>query len=271
MNKVSSFPKPRQHGAWAMFLVPAIMAASLAGGWNWAALFLIASFILIFLSYEPAVKVVRRWKNKHILNKESLNWVFLFAGFGAIIAILIFTMYKQWIAFSFGGVVAVTLVIHLWVTVQKQNMSIPGELIGVFGLTASAPVIYLFLHESLDARGWILWLINFLYFAGSIFYIKLKLRIQPQIPEPNLMYKIKIAFPLITYNLILFIFLWFTIWLRDYTWLFLLAYVPFIIKSIIGIFTWQTKLNLQPKKTGFIELFHAIIFLIINILAFNIG
>ncbi len=270
MNKVSSFPKPRQHGAWAMFLIPAIMAASLSGGWNWAALFLIASFILIFLSYEPTVKVVRRWKNKHILNKESLKWVFLFAGSGAITAILVFIMHKQWIAFSFGGVVAITLIFHLWITVQKQNMSILGELIGVFGLTASAPVIYLFLHGSLDARGWILWLINFLYFAGSIFYVKLKLRLQPKMPEPNLMYKFKIASPLIIYNLILFIFLWVTIWLRNYTWLFLLAYLPFIFKSIIGIFIWQTKMTLKPIRTGFIELFHAIFFLIINIIAFNI-
>lgn len=271
MNKGSSFPKPRQHGAWAMFLVPAIMAASLAGGWNWAAVFLIASFILIFLSYEPAVKVARRWKNRHIVHMDELKWVFLFAGSGAIIATLVFTVHNQWIAFSFGGVVAVTLVFHLWITVQKQNLSLPGELIGVFGLTASAPVIYLFLHESLDALGWILWLINFLYFAGSIFYIKLKLRIQPQIPEANLMTKIKTARPLIIYNCILFIFLWITIWLRDYTWLFLLAFLPFIFKSIIGIFTWQTKKTLRPKKTGFIELFHSIFFLIVNILAFNIG
>ncbi|MBC8323603.1 MAG: YwiC-like family protein [Candidatus Marinimicrobia bacterium] len=253
-----------------MFLIPAVMAASLAGEWNWASLFLIASFILIFLSYEPAVRVVRRWKNKHILSKDSMYWIILFAGSGALIATAVFSRYGQWNALFFGCVVALTMMIHLWLTVNKQNMSIPGELVGVFGLTSSAPVIYLFLHQSMDARGWILWLINFLYFAGSIYYIKLKLRIQPQLSEPSTHIKIKKAVPLLVYNMILILFLWITIWLRGYTWLFLLAFGPYIIKSIIGIFTWQTKAAFNPKQTGFVELFHAIFFLIINILAFNI-
>ncbi len=267
---MNPFPKPRQHGAWAMFLIPAFMAASLAGEWNWAALFLIVSFILIFLSYEPAVRVVRRWKNRRILAKEQLRWIIRFAGSGVLIAVIVFIRYGQWNALYFGCVVALTMIIHLWLTVNKQNMSIPGELVGVFGLTSSAPVIYLFLHQSMDARGWILWLINFLYFAGSIYYIKLKLRIQPNLSEPPTQIKIQKAMSLLVYNMILILFLWITIWMRGYTWLFLLAFGPYIIKSIIGIFTWKTKAALNPKQTGFIELFHAIFFFIINILAFNI-
>lgn len=93
---MNPFPKPRQHGAWAMFLIPAVMAASLAGEWNWAALFLIVSFILIFLSYEPAVRVVRRWKNRRILAKEQLRWIIRFAGSGALIAAIVFIRYGQW-------------------------------------------------------------------------------------------------------------------------------------------------------------------------------
>lgn len=263
------FPKPRQHGAWAMFLIPALMAAALAGRWRWPTLLLLFAFVLIFLAHQPATKFLRRWKNRQVVDYPSLSWMLLLGGSGAALASALFILYGQWWALALGASVAVALAIHLWMTVNKEALSIPGELVGVVGLTAAAPIIYLFNHGSLDARGWVLWMINFLYFAGSIFYIKLKLRIQPSQPEPGLAGKIKAGTPLLIYSSVLFAYLFFAISIRGYSWLFLGAFVPFFLKAKLGIFTWQAKQQVRPTRTGVIELVHAFVFLTLALAAFH--
>ncbi|MBL7047317.1 MAG: YwiC-like family protein, partial [Candidatus Marinimicrobia bacterium] len=76
-NYFGSFPVPRQHGVWAMFLVPAVMAATLAERWRWSSLFLILAFILIFLSHQPAIHLLRRFRYQQKIEKQSLFWVIL--------------------------------------------------------------------------------------------------------------------------------------------------------------------------------------------------
>jgi len=149
-------------------------------------------------------------------------------------------------------------------------MSIPGKLVGVFGLTSSAPFLYLFLHDRIDDQWRLIWLINFLYFAGSIFYLKLKLQIQPQLPEPLFIIKLKTALPLIVFNMILIILLWIIIWLYGYTILLLLAFIPFVAKSFVGICTWQESKTLRTTRTGVFEIIHALFFLIINMIALRL-
>lgn len=76
------FPVPRQHGAWAMFLVPAVMAASLADYWSWGLPFLVVSFVLVFLSHRPASQILRRWKLKRTLYRPALGWLLFLGGAG---------------------------------------------------------------------------------------------------------------------------------------------------------------------------------------------
>jgi len=267
-SRFGPFPKPQQHGAWAMFLIPAAMSAWVAGEWRWSSLFLILSFVLIFLSHRPAVRFMRRKKFRKVEEWQSLNWVLLLAGSGIIIAGLIFLSARQWSAMILGGIVAVTMLLHLRLTLNREHMSVPGEIIGVAGLTATAPVIYLFQHGVMDALGWVLWMVNFLYFAGSIFYIKLKVRYQPRSEEPNISGKLKAGLPALTYSILVVIYLLVITVIRGYSWYFLMAYLPSVAKVLTGIFQWQSKANLKVSRYGFVELTHAILFGILTILGF---
>lgn len=263
------FPKPRQHGAWAMFLIPSLMAVFLGQAWRGSILFLILSFILIFLAHQPAGKFLRRLRNRQTIDYPSLSWALVLGGLGAALTGALFIIQGQWWALTLGMAVAIVLALHLWITVNKKAMSIPGELVGVAGLTAAGPIIYLFSNASLDARGWVLWMLNFFYFAGSIFYVKLKLRIQPSLPEPNLALKVKVGTPLLIYGLLLFAYLFYVISVQNYSWFFLWAFLPFFIKSTLGIFTWQTKAKLKPIRMGILELVHSLVFLLLALAGFH--
>ncbi len=268
-RRLGRFPTPRQHGAWAMFLVPSIMTVSLSGSQWIPSAFLIFSFVFIFLSHQPASKLLRRWKNRGVVDSGSSLWTIILGGLGVLLGSMCFVYNGQWLPFLFGGIVAVALGTHLWLTANKEGMSILGELIGVFGLTASAPILYLFNYGALDARGYVIWMVNFLYFGGSIFYIKLKLRIQPTIKAPSFYEKIWAGVPLIAYSGLLFIYLFFALYIRGYSWLYLWAFSPFFLKNVMGVFVWYTKKQAKPNRVGIYELFHSLFFLLMNIMAFQ--
>ena len=266
--QLGSFPVPHQHGAWAMFLIPAVMAVALGQSWGWSPLFLILAFVLIFLSHSPASRFIRRWRSRRVVELESMNWALLLGGSGVILAGVIFVFHQKWNALFFGIVVGTAFLIHLWMTLNREHMSVPGEIIGVFGLTASTPTMYLFLHGNLDARGWVLWMINFLYFTGSIFYIKLKVRIQTSMPEPDLKGKLKAGLPTLLYGLFVLTYVFVITVIRGYSWFFFWAYVPFFIKAVFGLFQWQDKRSLRVNRLGFIELMHSFVFAVVCTIGF---
>ncbi|MFQ6608964.1 MAG: YwiC-like family protein [Fidelibacterota bacterium] len=264
-----SFPTPQQHGAWAMFLLPAVITVVVLEAWYWSSLFLIISFILIFLAHRPALRLLRRMKNHQILDRQSLLWVILFAGSGISLACFLFISHRQWSVFIFGGLVAMTMFLHLRLTINREHMTIPGEIVGVVGLTASAPVLYLFQFHSLDTRGWLLWMMSFLYFTGSIFYIKLKVRYQTGRKEPDIMGKLWIGLPAIMFICTVLILIGVLVFSRGYSWLFLLAYLPSLVKIITGVFHWQSRDSLKITRYGFNEILYAIFFAFLMIWGFK--
>lgn len=262
------FPFPRQHGAWAMFLVPGIMALFLADIFRGMDLIILAGFILVFLSHQPAVRLTRRWVHRRIVDSSALRWSLLLGIPGGLCVIIPLFLDQRWWALLMCWIVLFTLVIHLRFTLDKKHMSVPGELIGLVGLTASAPILYLYEYHIMDARGWVLWGINFLYFAGSIFYIKLKLRVQPFRPQPDWRGRLRAGWMVIAYSVAIMLFMVITSIVRKYSWYFPLAFLPFIVKSITGVFRWRKKGELHPVRLGVAEIVHALIFAVISILGF---
>jgi hypothetical protein len=251
-----------------MWLVPAVMSIVLAGTWYWSILLILLGFLLIFLSHQPTIRAMRRWNYRHVLDRNSTNWAIVLGGSGISLLGTLFIYYRLWSAMLLGFVVAVTLLIHLRMTLNKKHMSIPGEIIGVLGLTASAPLIYLYLHGILDVRGWVLWAINILYFSGSIFYVKLKLRYQPANEEPQFMFKLQSGLPLILYTIFVFIFMITVTAIRDYSWYFVVAFMPFLAKISTGIVKWNTRQDLKAWRIGLNEIIHAVLFAILSVIGF---
>jgi len=266
--KLGSFPIPTQHGAWAIWLIPTLMGLTLSGVWRWSTLLVVLGFLLIFLSHQPTIRALRRWRFRKQPDANSISWAVLLSGSGTLLLAVLFIFNRLWLAMLLGVIVTIAFSFHIILTLKKEQLSIPGEIIGIFGLTASAPLTYLYLHGTLDALGWVLWTINFLYFTGSIFYVKLRLRIQPSKPEPNFVGKISTGAPLLLYSFGVLIFMASVTFIRDYSWLFFVAFIPFFCKVLWGVFKWQSNIKLKPSRVGFSELAHSIYFGCVSILGF---
>ncbi|MFQ6673327.1 MAG: YwiC-like family protein [Fidelibacterota bacterium] len=264
-----SFPVPHQHGAWAMFLVPALMAMTVGDRWLVSTSLLVLAFVFVFLSHRPATRALRRWKNRRTVCDSSWAWALFLGGAGVALAGTVLVLHDRWIALAFGLLVAITFLMHLRMTLNRVHMSIPGEMIGVLGLTSSAPTVYLFQHGSLDTRGWLLWIINFFYFAGSIFYVKLRVRIQPSQAPPGLGGKLRAGWKPLVYSLVLLIVVGVMVTVWEYSWFLFLAYVPFFLKVLVGIVKWQEKKTLKVHKFGVMELAHAVLFGVLAMVGFH--
>ncbi len=58
-------------------------------------------------------------------------------------------------------------------------MSVPSQVLGIAGLTLTAPAVILINGGELPFSA-LVWLMNFMYFSSTIFYIQLRVRIQPR-------------------------------------------------------------------------------------------
>ena len=129
---------PKEHGGWAILLVPYISGAVIGGG-----------------SFPRAT-----------------------AGLAASLAIYLSIMLagRLWLLLPLGGMGLMLFLLHLTRILSRKERSASGELAGIMMLTLTAPLGFYLASSTLaqDAR-W-LWLVCALYFSASVFYVKMKMR-----------------------------------------------------------------------------------------------
>jgi len=106
-----------------------------------------------------------------------------------------------------------------------------------------------------------LWLLNFLYFGSTVFYVKLKVRIQPRLPAPthltDYLHPAAAALAYQTITFIIIIGLTVIGLLPMWAWL---IFLPATLKLLWGITHWQDKKALNLPRLGAIEAIHTVIF-----------
>jgi hypothetical protein len=149
-------------------------------------------------------------------------------------------------------------------------MSVGGELAGIFGLALGAPMAYYVASGQLDSTAAALWLVNALYFGGTVFYIKLKVRQQPRLPAPDrAAERLVKAKACLAYHSVVLTIMVALAALRWAPLLVPLAFVPVTIKVVRGAWHWQDKKSLSLTRLGVTEIFHALAFAGLVIIAFG--
>jgi len=261
---------PKQHGAWAMVILPGLISFFAVWRFNWLAVLLFFAAFLVFIAHYNFSENI-----KNLRRKKSLNFSQLGLGFGLTIfgiCIGIFVMLEKlptlWI---FGVIATVLFVLHFVLIYIRKEMTVFGEMVGVAGLTLTSPMLVYALQNACDERLYGLWFLNIAYFSGTIFFVKLKIRIQPNVKNAlTNSQKIKIGQQTIIH---LIMTIGFVIWMNWTGILPKIAFItilPMIWKTIVGILKITDKKSLDIRKLGFSELRHAIGFSILVILSFHV-
>ena len=260
---------PKEHGSWAMLIVPLLLGAIIAPIWHWRILILIVAAFGFFLVRFPLALLVKTRRRTKANRAEFWRWVFVYGGMTAISGGWLVLVERLWILALISVFGVALLLFHLWLVYRRQEMSLIGELSGIVGLALGAPMAYYTASGRLDDTAVLLWLINVLYFGGTVFYIKLKVRQQPRLPVPShLGERLVKAKACLTYQTIALTLIILLVTFRQAPLLTPLAFVPATIKTVYGAWKWQNKKSLSLVRLGVTEIFHALAFTGLVILAF---
>ncbi|HET6963052.1 MAG TPA: YwiC-like family protein [Terriglobia bacterium] len=263
-------PKPKEHGAWGMLYVPLVTAAGIAGTFNVRVLLVAAAITFVFLSQRPFAQllsspVVRRDPD---LLRRNLTWL---AGYWVTALVLFSWLYYVydlialprfvWIAIP----IAATFTLLLW---KNRVRSVAGELIGICGLTLTAPLTHYAAVGEFHLLGFWLWVLCILYFSSSVFFVK-------AVVSSFLKSRSKAtAVPTVTARVCVFyhgglvLLLASLLFLNQIPTLAMVAFTPVIVRGLWGIPTGQPKLNFA--RIGWTEVIYSLFFAIVTILAMRL-
>lgn len=257
----------REHGTWAMLLVPLLVGLGIAGrGWGPGILFGLAA-LSFFLARYPMTLLVKSWGRRRS-QTERWTWIAVYLALAIAFAVPLVLHYHRWLLFPLGGLAVLLLTVYLIQVDRRREMTVWGEFLGIAGLTLTAPAVYYVATGVLGITALLLWLINLLYFGGTVFYIKLKVREQPRQPPPwsrkerlsrggaTLAYHVLA----ITTVAILSLFGWLPAAVP-------VAFAPCLAKAVRGVLAWSGRPHML--RLGLTEVAHAVAFGTLLLLAYR--
>lgn len=260
---------PKEHGAWAMLIVPLLLGIMIAPVWHWRVIILVIAAFAFFLVRHPLAMLVKTRKRKKANRAYFWQWVAIYGSITALSGGYLVLGQGLWWLMAVAVIGGSLLVFHLWLVTQRQEMSVIGELSGILGLALGAPMAYYVASTHLDSTAAALWLINALYFGSTVFYIKLKVRQQPRSPAPaELSQRLLKAKASLIYQIASLLLLSVLAFLQHMPYLAPVVLLPATIKVFYGASQWQDKKSLNLMRLGIIEIIHSAIFAILVVITF---
>lgn len=265
MNLRSTMLLPREHGAWAMLYVPFALGVAVAGRISWAVLLLLISTSALFISRESLL-IWRRARARRRKAKEAARLLIIYLALAALCGLpLIFVYHLVWLA-PLGAAGLALLIFNGEQATRLEDRSITGELLAICGLTLSAPAAYYVAVGQWSRTAFWLWALSMLYFASSVFYIKLRIyALNPRKQDYHRRARRSCAF---YHSMLLGVLA--LLFLSGYLRLFaLVAFAPVLARAFWRTFKPATRVNLT--RAGILEIVYSLVFLIFSALSFSGG
>ena len=225
-------PMPREHGAWGILLIPFATAVGVAGVFDLKVALLLGSILSFYVARTSFLK-------------RDFQWTFVLLAVSAGCTAPLLLTWKLWWLVAFGGVAGL-------LAFRKTERGITMQLLAVSGLTLTAPAAWYVATGQLNQRAWWLWLLNVLYFAGGVFYVKMHVSaaIRRQRLE-TITERIRFgASTLIYYGALA--------GAGVALWPVGLAYAPVVARAVIGVMRLSPTLRI--KRLGWTEVVYSIAF-----------
>lgn len=263
MNLRTTLKLPKEHGAWAMLYVPFAVGALVASSFSFRLLLLLISVTFVFIARESILTWFRA-RSRGRDASGSLRLIFIYIALAGFIgAPLFFVYHLYWLA-GFGLVTMLLLAANTYQALQRKDRTIAGEMMGISGLTLTAPAAYYVSRGEFEPIALWLWILCALYFLSSVFYVKLRVNtINPSKAEPR---KESWNHCAVYHAFLLAILV--TLTLTSKSNLFVLAaFSPVMVRSLWHMARPVGQVNL--RRVGFLEIVYSITFLIFATLTFR--
>ncbi|OEH86674.1 hypothetical protein BHU72_10530 [Desulfuribacillus stibiiarsenatis] len=230
---------PREHGAWAMLIMPLILGSLLSGFTVGHALLFLGT-VSLYLSIYPLTRIVKGERKNGDL---YYRWFFIYLVFSIFFVVpLVWT--HPWLM-TLGIVLLPVVAVNIVNAKRNNERSLLNDFVAIIGMSIGgvAGVYINSAHEPNFQLMLYVWLLSVIYFMTSTFHVKTLIR-----EKGNTKFK----FISRMYHAVIIIFTALTL---PYHWF--LAFIPAIIKGLL-----PSKPQ-RPLVIGLVELAHAMIFVIL--------
>jgi hypothetical protein len=250
----------REHGSWAVLVVPMAVGITVARQYSLSELLLLFTALSAFMAYVPLQTLLRhrfvRPQNDEKLH-QSKFWALAFGCLGFVSGFLLVVSGFP-LLLLFGALGTISFFANFLLTRYFQK-TIAGDLVAVAGLTLGAPSMYYVAIGRLDASAFSLWTLNVLFFGSSVFYVHMKMRASGlKKMGLTLVEKLSIGKLNIIYHLSALVIVGVLALIHFTPPLAVIAFVPMTIHAIIG--TIRLSGNNRYKVLGYLLLGQSVLF-----------
>lgn len=269
LTSLRGAPLPREHGAWAMLVVPVWVGIGTTGVVNGPViLFALTAFGFFLLRYPLMLAVKSRAPTAR---SNALRWSAIYGALTLVFGAALVVLFPNWLLVPLGALGFISIAAYLWNAAHRAEMTTAGEWIGIAGLALGAPGVYLVAMRQLDVTAVALYLLNLFYFGGTVFYVKFKVREQPRLARVSdhwstLFWAGRVT---LAYHLLVLVLVAAFAILGIVPALAPIAFIPVVCKTIGGVATSPSRLNL--RRLGLIELGFTVVFALVILMAYHTG
>jgi len=260
---------PKEHGAWAVLLVPLFIGIGHGGGLGWPALLLLISSVALFLSYAPVQTLLRGTlgtRPDEAKVRAARQWASLSLFIAAVSILPLFFHYHRWLLLPIG-LIGLASFLSFQLT-RLRLKALPSDLAAVTGLTLTAPAAYYVTSGELDVAAVTLWVLNILFFGSCVFYVHTRIRaLAARKADWSWRDRLSYGGVNLLYHAVMFCILGLLAIHQLTPTLELLAFTPITIYTVWGTLTLVSAVNF--RRLGFTLLTHSIAFLVLSLILFR--
>jgi hypothetical protein len=260
---------PRKHGAWAAF-----GTSILLGIWSRdpahldVALFVTAT-LGVFVCQHLLGGVLRVGVSE-AKKRATIPWLAACAALTLAAGIGLLVITADWVYLAMGVTGGALLAGSLVLERAKRDRTLGGELLGMVALTLVLPAtLYVVRRSELTPRDWLLWAYVALFFAGSVFRVRLLVRGRRAL-KATLAGRLQAGGAALVVHVLM---LAAAVWLADYCHLTVLGASSLVPGAIFSawIVAIRPSAPTPIRRVGFIELGLNLAFFMIILVFFSIA
>ncbi len=235
-----------------------VVGAAASGTFRLPVVLVILSAYSAFIGLEGFKRLRRRLQTGEAASLWDLprasRWFLVGAAGAGLLAVFGFRLH----VLLFWGLLSLLLVaLHTVLLFRRQERSVSAEWLGILGITLSAGVAWSAGSGRMGREAFLLWGVCFLYFAGSVPYIKLRVR---QMRKTSVS-----AGSALLYSIVALACVAAGAYVGAYRWLMTIPFALLLAKIL-----WVTARGKAPRtlaQVGYAEVFYSTVFTVMAIIS----
>lgn len=253
---------PREHGTWAMLLVPWAVGCGVGRGFGAKDAILLLATLAAFLAHAQIVGWFRLARTptadvaglaRARTHAVTLAAIALAAG-GALVA-----GWRLVGLVPFGIAGAGMAAAGLTLVHQRQERALPGQILAAVALAFAAPAAHYVARGAVEPAGLALWAVSAAFSLGGVSYVRMKIaaiRLRPQLASVGA--RVAFALPAVVVQVGLVAVSLLALRLGGLSAAALAGFVPVAIQAIAGTLTLDRPVVL--KRVGLLSTAHSVLF-----------